>query len=85
MPQKGLLRSNAEIPQKKNYPNYNGVIIEKALHANFKVFEDAWQYFGAIETGSDMLITGNGKDFKTSDIPIMTAEEYLASIHKRWY
>ena len=61
----------------------NGFIIEKALNSNFKDFKDALQYFSAIETESNILITRNGKDFKTSDIPVMTADEYLVSINKR--
>lgn len=51
--------------------------IEKALNSNFADFEDALQYFGAIESNCDILITRNAKDFKTSAIPVMSAEEYI--------
>jgi len=54
-------------------------IIDKALNSDFKDFEDALQYFCALKSNSDVLITRNGVDFKTAKIPIMTAEEYLAS------
>jgi len=56
------------------------VVIEKGLNSNFKDFEDALQYFSALNTNCSILITRNGKDFKESQIPIMTALEYLASI-----
>lgn len=58
----------------------NEEIIHKALNSNFKDFEDAVQYFTALQSNSSIIITRNGKDFKNSTIPIMTAEEYLSSI-----
>lgn len=58
----------------------NEETIDKALNSSFKVFEDAVQYFCALQSNSTMIITRNGKDFKHSTIPIMTAEEYLSSI-----
>ena len=58
----------------------NQETIDKALNSNFKDFEDAVQYFCALQSNSTMIITRNGKDFKHSTIPIMTAEEYLSSI-----
>ena len=58
----------------------NEETIDKALNSNFKDFEDAVQYFSALQSTSSIIITRNGKDFKHSTIPIMTAEEYLSSI-----
>lgn len=58
----------------------NDDIIDKALNSNFKNFEDAVQYFTAQQSNCSVIITRNGKDFKNSTIPIMTAEEYLSSI-----
>jgi predicted nucleic acid-binding protein len=58
----------------------NEETIEKALNSNFKDFEDAVQYFTALQSNCSIIITRNGKDFKNSTIPIMTAEEYLSSI-----
>ena len=54
--------------------------IEKALNSNFKDFEDAVQYFTALQSNCSVIITRNGKDFKNATIPIMTAEEYLSSL-----
>lgn len=58
----------------------NEETIDKALNSNFKDFEDAVQYFTALQSNCSLIITRNGKDFKNSTIPIMTAEEYLSSI-----
>jgi predicted nucleic acid-binding protein len=58
----------------------NEETIDKALNSSFKDFEDAVQYFTALQSNCSIIITRNGKDFKNSTIPIMTAEEYLSSI-----
>ena len=58
----------------------NEETIDKALNSSFKDFEDAVQYFTAIQSNCSIILTRNGKDFKHSTIPIMTAEEYLSSI-----
>lgn len=58
------------------------LIIEKGLTSNFSDFEDSLQYFSALESDSNILITRNGKDFKESQIPILTADEYIKSIKK---
>ncbi|RMA67524.1 type II toxin-antitoxin system VapC family toxin [Ulvibacter antarcticus] len=58
-------------------------IIEKGLNSSFKDFEDSLQYFSAIDSNCDVIITRNGKDFKKSVIPVMTADEYLKSIRKK--
>ncbi len=59
------------------------LIIEKGLNSKFSDFEDSLQYFSALKSNSNILITRNGKDFKLSKTPIMTAEEYLKSIQDR--
>ncbi|RUA34000.1 MAG: PIN domain nuclease [Bacteroidetes bacterium] len=57
--------------------------IEKGLNSSFKDFEDSLQYFSAINSRCNIIITRNGKDFKESLIPVMTAEEYLNSIRNK--
>lgn len=59
------------------------VIIEKSLNSNFSDFEDALQYFSALQSDCSVIITRNSKDFKFSEIPIMTAEEFLISINRK--
>lgn len=58
--------------------NADESIVEKALNSTFKDFEDSLQYFSAIAADCEIIITRNGKDFKESMIPVMTADEYLA-------
>lgn len=56
--------------------------IEKGLNSSIKDFEDALQYFSATESECEIMITRNGKDFKKSLLPIMTADEFLKSLSK---
>ncbi|MFC0343265.1 type II toxin-antitoxin system VapC family toxin [Epilithonimonas hispanica] len=55
-------------------------VVEKAIHSNFKDFEDAMQYFSALASNCDVIITRNEKDFKNALIPVMNAESYLLSL-----
>jgi len=56
------------------------LIIEKGLNSEFSDFEDSLQYFSALRAECDIIITRNGKDFKKSQIPVMTPDEFLNSI-----
>ncbi|RAR51092.1 type II toxin-antitoxin system VapC family toxin [Flavobacterium lacus] len=58
----------------------NESIVEKALHSDFEDFEDALQYFCALDSKCEIIITRNHKDFKHSLLPVMSAEEYLKSV-----
>lgn len=52
-------------------------IIDLSLASDFADFEDGLQYFTALEHGTDAFITRNKKDFKSSQIPVLSAGEYL--------
>ncbi|MEO8116877.1 MAG: PIN domain-containing protein [Bacteroidota bacterium] len=58
----------------------NDQIVEKSLNSSFKDFEDALQYFCATESNCDVILTRNGKDYKKSLLPVMTADEFLKSL-----
>lgn len=53
--------------------------IDLSLVSSFADFEDAFQYYSALNNSADIIITRNPKDFSHSAIPVMTAEEYLKS------
>lgn len=61
----------------------DGQTIEKGLNSAFTDFEDSLQYFSAVDSNCEILITRNGKDFKESLIPVMSADEYLKSLLQR--
>ena len=54
--------------------------IDKALYSKFNDFEDAVQHFCALKYNCNYIITRDLKDFKNSEIPVMTPTEFLVSI-----
>ena len=52
-------------------------IIDLSLNSYFNDFEDAIQYYTAIENKFEIIITRNLREFKLSKIPVMTANDYL--------
>lgn len=55
-------------------------VIEQALNADFNDFEDAIQYFSAINNGITLFLKRNKKDYKKSKLPVLTAEEFLKTL-----
>lgn len=53
---------------------------DDALDSSFPDFEDALQYFSALNFGIDFIVTRNKKDFNKGNIQVVTAGEYL-NIH----
>lgn len=60
----------------------NQETIDKGLFSFFSDFEDAVQYFCALQSNCDLILTRNKADFKNSVLPVFTAFEYLASLQK---
>ena len=52
-------------------------IIDKGLSSGFSDFEDALQYHCALMMNCNIVITRNGKDFKGSEIPVLSPDEFL--------
>ena len=57
----------------------NDKIVDLALNADFKDFEDAIQYFTAIENGQELIVTRNMSGYRESKIPVMTARGFIKS------
>lgn len=55
----------------------NDKILELAITSDQKDFEDAIQYFTAIEFGMEFIITRNEKDFKHLNLPVLNVREFL--------
>ena len=54
-------------------------VIENALKSDFKYFEDAIQYYCAKSLDKiDLIITRDTKDFKKSDLPVLTSDEVIS-------
>ena len=48
-------------------------IVDDSIASQFKDFEDAMQYYTALNAKAEIIITRNGKDFTASNLPVMTA------------
>jgi len=53
----------------------NTVVLELAVHSDFKDFEDAVQYYAGECIAMDGLVTRNPKDFKQALLPVYTPQE----------
>lgn len=58
-------------------------VIDKGLSSSFSDFEDALQYHCALKLDCNILITRNERDFKKSELPVMTPDEYLIGLASR--
>ena len=58
----------------------NKSTIKKAAMSEFKDFEDAIQNFCAEEEGLNHIITRDLKDYKKSNLSILTPKEFLTSL-----
>lgn len=57
--------------------------ILQALDSDFKDFEDAIQYFTAIDYKRvDLIVTRNTKDYRHSDLPVMTPDTLIKTYVK---
>jgi predicted nucleic acid-binding protein len=56
-------------------------ILDRGLSGDFfNDFEDGLQYFSAISSNCEIILTRNLKDFKNSNLPVMTADSYIAGL-----
>lgn len=53
-------------------------VVDSALSSDIHDFEDAVQYYSALEVKSDYFITRNKKDYPAKLLPILTPDEFLA-------
>ena len=52
-------------------------IIDLALNSEFSDFEDAIQYFSALQNEVEVLLTRNLKDYKKAQISVLTAQDFI--------
>ena len=53
-------------------------VIDLSLASDFRDFEDAVQYYSAVNAKADCLVARNKADYLADTLPIMTPEEFLA-------
>jgi predicted nucleic acid-binding protein len=50
------------------------------LNSDLSDFEDALQFYNAVESNCDIILTRNAKDFKKATLPVMSPDEFLNSL-----
>jgi len=60
--------------------NVGASTVQKAAKSKFKDFEDGVQNFSAEEANHHIIITRNTRDYKESNLAILTPKEFLAKI-----
>jgi predicted nucleic acid-binding protein len=55
----------------------NEKLIDLALNSEFTDFEDAIQYFSALQNDIEVLLTRNLKDYKKAKISVLTAQDFI--------
>jgi predicted nucleic acid-binding protein len=58
----------------------NKQILNQAIDAGFADFEDAIQYFSAVQGDADYLVSRNPKHFKNVDLPILSPDEFIVAL-----
>ena len=57
-------------------------VVERAINSGFTDFEDALQNFAAVQHGKiDAIVTRNVKDYRRSEISVLTPELFLKAFH----
>ena len=59
---------------------FESSIIELAIDSKFSDLEDGFQHFIAKRFNCDIILTRNIKDYRQSEIPVLTTEEFLKQI-----
>lgn len=56
----------------------NQIILDQAIQDDaFADLEDGFQYYTAMNLSADAIITRNLRDFKSSELPVMTARQWI--------
>lgn len=54
--------------------------VDLALNSSFSDFEDALQYYTAVQRSMDILLTRNIKDYKEKALVIQTPEQFIKTL-----
>jgi len=57
-------------------------VIDKAISLQASDFEDALQYFSAVQAEADCLVTRNIKDFAFADMEVLDSKTFVDKYHK---
>ena len=77
---KAANKKTKKILQLVTVENVGESTVHKSSNSKFKDFEDGVQNYCAIEAKHEIIVTRNVKDFKESELSIMTPKEFLIKL-----
>ena len=77
---KGFVEAFTTIRKYFEIVSIGAAVVDSALVAMWKDFEDSLQYYAAINAQADVIVTRNKKDFRVEDIDVFTPKELI----ERW-
>ena len=72
----------AELRKMETCTKVDDCVVDAAIARKAKDFEDALQYFSAIQAGADCIVTRNIKDFEFAEVLIVTPSDFISKYLK---
>jgi predicted nucleic acid-binding protein len=78
-PHKKVIEKLTQLAKLIDVIGLSKAVVIEALGSDFSDFEDALQHYAALADKSRIIITRNTKDFKHSELAVLTPDQFLKS------
>ncbi|MBN8852272.1 MAG: hypothetical protein BGO55_00810 [Sphingobacteriales bacterium 50-39] len=78
-PHKKVIEKLTQLARLVDIIGLSKAAVNQALESEFGDFEDALQYYAALSGNVKIIITRNTKDYKYSELAVLTPDQYLKS------
>src|SRR5215213_4195090 len=78
-PHKKVIEKLSQLARLLEIIGVSKLAVMQALQSEFNDFEDALQHYAALSENVKIIITRNTKDYKDSEIAVLTPDQYLKS------
>jgi predicted nucleic acid-binding protein len=79
-PHKKVIEKLTQLSRLVDIVGLSKVAVNRALESEFGDFEDALQHYAALSENVKIIITRNTKDYKHSELAVMSPDQYLKSM-----
>lgn len=79
-PHKKVMEKLNQLARLVDIISLSKMAVTQALGSEFGDFEDALQHYAALSAGVGVIVTRNIKDYKHSELAVLTPEQYLKSL-----
>ena len=78
-PHKKVMEKLTQLAKLVDIIGLSKLAVMHALESDFNDFEDALQHYAAFSENAKIIITRNTKDYKHSELAVLTPDQYLKS------